>query len=160
MAQDFGFKVVTLDEGDGPVKVIKDAGGRLITAEQMATIRQKQDADVIQATDLRDKLVAGDAAATAQVVGQVKDGLSRQLALFDRQKADTAATLARLEASDPAAVGDVIKRMTDQLNQRVDMATAARDRSDQMLTQVAAASVGKSIDAAPATPAAPVTSGS
>ena len=160
MPQDFGFKVVTLDEGDGPVKAIKDAGGRIVTAEQVDAIRQKQEADVAQISDLRDKLVAGDAAATAQIVGQVKDSLSRQLAMLDKQKADTAATLAKLEAGDATATADVVKRMTEQLARRVDLVAAARDRSVQMLAEVAPAGLGggvKTIDPAPVTPAAPAT---
>lgn len=156
MPQDFGFKVVTIDEGDGPVKAIKDAGGRIVTAEQVDAIRQKQEADVAQISDLRDKLVAGDVTATAQIVGQVKDSLARQLAMLDKQKADTAATLAKLEARDATATADVVKRMTEQLSRRVDMVTAARDRSAQMLTEVAPAGVG--IKPTPVTPATPAVS--
>lgn len=137
MPQDFGFKVVTLDEGNGPVKAIKDASGRIVTAEQVDAIRQKQEADLAQVTDLRDKLVAGDTAATAQIVGQVKDGLTRQLAMLDKQKADTAATLAKLDANDAAAVSDVVKRMTEQLSRRIELVAASRDRSVQMLSEVA-----------------------
>ena len=158
MPQNFGFKVVTLDEGDGPVKAVKDAGGRIVTAGQMEAIRRKQEADLVQVTHLRDKLVAGDAAATAQIVGQVKDSLTRQLALLEKQKADTAATLAKLEAGDQAATADVVTRMTEQLGRRVDMITAAQDRSVQMLTEVAGAGGGiKTNPGTPATPAVSVT---
>lgn len=153
MPQDFGFKVVTLDEGNGPIKAIKDAGGRIISAEQVDTIRQKQEKDLTQISDLRDKLVAGDAAATAQIVGQVKDGLARQLALFDKQKADTAAALAKLQANDQAAVADVVKRMTAQLTRRVDMVAAARDRSVQMLAEITPPPAAAT-PTVPATPAA------
>lgn len=158
MPQDFGFKVVTIDEGDGPVKAIKDAGGRIVTAEQVDAIRQKQEADAAQISDLRDRLVAGDVTATAQIVGQVKDSLARQLAMFDKQKADTAATLAKLEAGDQAATSEVIKRMTEQLARRVDMVMAARDRSVQMLTEVAPAGVGVSVKPTPVKPATPAVS--
>ena len=158
MPQDFGFKVVTLDEGDGPVRAIKDASGRIVTAEQVDAIRQRQEADVAQISDLRDKLVAGDTAATAQIVGQVKDSLTRQLAMLDKQKADTTATLAKLEAGDPAATADVVKRMTEQLARRVDMVTAARDRSVQMLAEVAPAGVDMSAKPTPVTPATPAVS--
>lgn len=158
MPQDFGFKVVTLDEGDGPVKAIKDAGGRIVTAEQVDAIRQKQESDLTQISDLHDKLVAGDVTATAQIVGQVKDSLARQLAMLDKQKADTAATLAKLEAGDQAATADVVKRMTEQLSRRVDMVAAARDRSVQMLTEVAPAGVGVGIKPTPVTPATPAVS--
>ena len=156
MPQDFGFKVVTLDEGDGPVKAIKDPSGRIVTADQVDALRQKQEADLAQATDLHDKLVAGDAAATTQIVGQVKDNLTRQLAMLDKQKADMTATLAKLEAGDPTATAAAVQRMTDQLSRRAEMFTAARDRSVQMLAEVAPAGVGIGIKPVTPVPAAEV----
>lgn len=157
MPQDFGFKVVTIDEGDGPVKAVKDAGGRIVTAEQVDTIRQKQEADMAQISDLRDKLVAGDPTAKAQIVGQVKDSLTRQLAMLDKQKTDTAATLAKLEAGDVAATADVVDRMTKQLGRRVDLVIAARDRSVQMLSEVAPGGVDGNTKSKPVTPVTPAT---
>jgi len=157
MPQDFGFKVVTLDEGDGPVKAIKDASGRIVTADQVDAMRQKQEADLAQATDLHDKLAAGDPAATAQIVSQVKDNLTRQLAMLDKQKADMTATLAKLEAGDQAATADAVQRMTDQLSRRASLFAAARDRSVQMLTEVAPAGVGVVVTPVTPVPAVKVT---
>jgi hypothetical protein len=158
MPQDFGFKLVTLDAGDGPVNAVMDTSGRVITAEQMDSIRQRQETDLAQVTDLRDKLAAGDATATAQVVSQYKDGLTRQLTVLDKQKTDAAATLAKLEANDAPTVADVVKRMADQVGRRVEMVTAARDRSVEVLAQIAPDGVGvvvKPVGPAPVTPATP-----
>lgn len=148
MPQEIGFKVVTIDEGDGPIKAIKDPGGRIMTTEQVDAIRQKQEADLAQATAARSNLLAQDRAATDQVVAQVKDGLTRQIAALDRQKADLTAALSKLEAKDEATIADVVKRTTDQLARRIDWIAAARDRSAQVLDQVA----GKPANT-PATPA-------
>lgn len=147
MRQDVGFKVVTIDEGDGPVRAIKDPGGRIMTTEQVDAIRQKQEADLAQATDVRSKLLAKDLAATEQVVAQVRDGLARQIAALDRQRVDLTAALGKLEAGNEAAIADVVKRTADQLARRIDWIGAARDRSVQVLDQVA----GKPVNT-PATP--------
>lgn len=137
MPQEQGFKVVTIDEGNGPIKAIKDPGGRLMTSEQVEIIRQKQDADLAQANETRTKLLAKNRSATEQVVTQVKDGLVRQIAALDRQRADLAAALAKLEAKDESTIADVVKRSADQLARRIDWIGAARDRSVQVLDQVA-----------------------
>ena len=81
-------KIVTIDEGDGPVKVVKDPGGRVITKEQVTKIRDKQQTDLQKVIDLRDKLQAGDAAAVAEVTGQVKDRVAKRLVLLARQQGE------------------------------------------------------------------------
>lgn len=137
MPQDFGFKIVTLDEGAGPVKAVRDASGRIVTAEQLDAIRERQETELAQVTDLRDRLAAGDAAAVGQATGQVRDGLERQVVMLEKQKADAAAALAKLQANDTAAVADVVRRTLEQLTRRVEMLAASRDRSAAMLAELA-----------------------
>ncbi|MFB3894442.1 MAG: hypothetical protein ACE15C_20770 [Phycisphaerae bacterium] len=129
-------KVVTVDEGDGPVKLVKDIGGRLLTREQMTLVRDRQQADLDQATDLHGKLTAGDPAATADVVGQVKDRIALQLAMMDRQKAELQATLAKLEAGDAGTVKTMVGQMIQRLARRAELATQARDRSTALLAEL------------------------
>lgn len=129
-------KVVTVDEGSGPVKLVKDAGGRLLTKEQVAIIRQRQQADLDQATQLRGKLAAGDSAATAEVVGQIKDRINLQLAMMDRQKVELQGTLAKLEAGDAATVKTMVGQMVQRLDRRAELATQARDRSVALLAEL------------------------
>lgn len=139
MRQQDEAKVVTVDEGDGPVKLVKDIGGRLLTREQMALVRDRQQADLDQATELHGKLTAGDPAATADVVGQVKDRITLQLAMMDRQKVELQATLAKLEAGDAGTVKTMVGQMVQRLARRVELATQARDRSAALLAELAPA---------------------
>lgn len=142
-------KVVTVDEGDGPVKAVKDAGGRILSRDQVAAIRDKQQTDLEQVTQLRDKLSAGDTATTTDMVAQFKDRLNLQLAMLDRQKTQTQETLAKLEAGDAKTVSTVIGQMVQRLSRQVEGMGAARDRSAALLTQLDDATGA-------ATPATPV----
>jgi hypothetical protein len=129
-------KVVTVDEGSGPVKFVKDTGGRLLTKEQVAMVRDRQQADLDQATDLHGKLTAGDPAATADVVGQIKDRINLQLAMMDRQKVELQATLAKLEAGDAPTVRTMVGQMVQRLARRAELATQGRDRSTALLAEL------------------------
>ena len=136
VAQQNDAKVVTVDEGDGPVKAVKDAGGRILSREQMTLVRDKQQADLEQVTQLRDKLTAGDTTATADMVSQFKDRLTLQLAMLDRQKAQTQETLAKLEAGDAKTVSTVIGQMVQRLSRQTEGMTKARDQSVALMTQL------------------------
>ena len=136
MRQQDEAKVVTVDEGDGPVKLVKDTGGRLLSREQMTLVRDRQQADLDQATELHGKLTAGDAAATTDVIGQVKDRSTRQLTMMDRQKTELQATLAKLEAGDAPTVKTMVGQMVQRLARRVELATQARDRSAALLAEL------------------------
>jgi len=129
-------KIVTVDEGQGPVQAVKDSSGRILTREQVATIRDRQQADLEKISALKDKLAAGDAAATAEAVGQVKDRLSQRLAMMDRQKAELQGTLARLNAGDGQAIADVVGRTARQLGQRAETIARSRDRSAALLAEL------------------------
>ena len=129
-------KVVTVDEGGGPVKAVKDPGGRILSRDQMATLRDKQQADLEQVTQLRDKLTASDAAATADMVGQFKDRLTLQLAMLERQKTEMQATLAKLEANDAKTVATVVGQMVQRLNRQAEGMATARDRSVALLAEL------------------------
>jgi len=139
MRQQDEAKVVTVDEGDGPVKLVKDTGGRLLSREQMTLVRDRQQADLDQATELHGKLTAGDAAATTDVIGQVKDRITLQLTMMDRQKTELQATLAKLEAGDAPTVKTMVGQMVQRLARRVELATQARDRSAALLVELGAA---------------------
>ncbi|HOQ61986.1 MAG TPA: hypothetical protein PKZ08_15275 [Vicinamibacterales bacterium] len=136
MRQQDEAKVVTVDEGDGPVKLVKDTGGRLLSREQMTLVRDRQQADLDQATELHGKLTAGDAAATTDVIGQVKDRITLQLTMMDRQKTELQATLAKLEAGDAGTVKTMVGQMVQRLARRVELATQARDRSASLLAEL------------------------
>jgi hypothetical protein len=136
-------KVVTVDEGDGPVKLVKDIGGRLLTREQVVMVRDRQQADLDQATQLRGKLAAGEPAATAEVVGQIKDRINLQLAMMERQKAELQGTLAKLEAGDAATVKTMVGQMVQRLDRRAELATQARDRSTALLAELDGTGGGK-----------------
>ena len=136
MRQQDEAKVVTVDEGDGPVKLVKDTGGRLLSREQMTLVRDRQQADLDQATELHGKLTAGDAAATTDVIGQVKDRITLQLTMMDRQKTELQATLAKLEAGDAGTVKTMVGQMVQRLARRVELATQARDRSAALLVEL------------------------
>ena len=136
MRQQDEAKVVTVDEGDGPVKLVKDTGGRLLSREQMTLVRDRQQADLDQATELHGKLTAGDAAATTDVIGQVKDRITLQLTMMDRQKTELQATLAKLEAGDAPTVKTMVGQMVQRLARRVELATQARDRSAALLAEL------------------------
>ena len=129
-------KIVTVDDGGGPVKAAKDSYGRLLTREQVQTIRDRQQADIDQVTQARDKLAANDEAARADVVRQFKDRLAVQMTMLDRQKAQTQETLAKLEAGDAKIVASVIDQMVQQLTNRADSITQARNASDALLAEL------------------------
>jgi len=63
-------KIVTVDDGNGPVKAVKDAAGRLLSKEHVKALRDKQQAELDQVTQVRDKLSANDAATKTDIVGQ------------------------------------------------------------------------------------------
>jgi hypothetical protein len=136
MRQQDEAKVVTVDEGGGPVRLVKDTGGRLLTKDQVALVRDRQQADLDQATDLHGKLTAGDPAATADVVGQVKERITLQLAMIDHQKVELQATLAKLEAGDAPTVKTMVGQMVQRLARRAELATQARDRSAALLVEL------------------------
>jgi hypothetical protein len=129
-------KVVTVDEGSGPVKFVRDTGGRLLTKEQVAMVRDRQQADLDQATELHGKLTAGEPAAIADVVGQIRDRINLQLAMMERQKVELQATLAKLEANDAATVKTMVGQMVQRLARRAELATQARDRSTALLAEL------------------------
>ena len=129
-------KIVTVDDGGGPVKAAKDSYGRLLTREQVQTIRDRQQADLDQVTQARDKLADHDDAATVGVVRQFKDRLAVQMTMIDRQKAQMQETLAKLEAGDSKTVETVVGQMVQQLATRVATLTQARDGSDALLAQL------------------------
>ena len=129
-------KIVTVDDGGGPVKAAKDSYGRLLTREQVQMIRDRQQADLDQVTQARDKLADHDEAATAGVVRQFKDRLAVQMTMIDRQKAQMQETLAKLEAGDGKTVETVVEQMVQQLATRVANLTQARDGSDALLAQL------------------------
>jgi len=129
-------KVVTIDEGNGPVKVVKDPGGRVITKEQLGKIRDKQQADLQKVTDLRDKLWAGDAAAVAEVTGQIKDRAAKRLVLLARQQKELEQQRSKLEAGDAQTTDEVVHRMVGRLARRIERITASRDRSDALLAEL------------------------
>jgi hypothetical protein len=134
-----GLRTVTVDEGNGPVKAVKDGAGRILTREQVGMIRDKQQADLDRVTDLHGKLVAGDAAATADVVTQFKDNLTLRLAMLDRQKAQLQDTLAKLNAGDATATASVVDQMVQRLSRRAEGMSTARDRSAAVLAELDAA---------------------
>jgi hypothetical protein len=136
VAEQSDAKVVTVDEGSGPVKVVKDPGGRILSREQMALVRDKQQADLDQVAQLRDKLAANDAAATADMLGQFKDRLSLQLAMLDRQKGQMQDTLAKLEANDTKTVSTVLGQMVQRLSRQAEGMAKARDRSAALLAEL------------------------
>jgi len=129
-------KVVTIDEGDGPVKVVKDSGGRVITKQQITKIRDKQQADLEKVTDLRAKLQAGDAAAVADVTGQIKDRAAKRLVLLARQQRELEQQRSKLEAGDAQTTDEVVRRMVDRLARRIERITESRDRSDALLAEL------------------------
>jgi len=129
-------KIVTVDDGSGPVKAAKDSYGRLLTRDQVQTIRDRQQADLDQVTQAHDKLAAHDETATANVVRQFKDRMAVQLTVLDRQKAQLQETLTKLEAGDGKTVETVVGQMVQQLATRVATLTQARDASDALLAQL------------------------
>ncbi len=129
-------KIVTVDDGNGPVKAVKDAAGRLLSKEHVKALRDKQQAEIDQVTQVRDKLEANDAGAKADVVAQFKDRLAVQLTMLDRQKAQMQETLAKLDAGDAKTVASVIGQMLQQLTHRADNITQARNASDALLAEL------------------------
>ena len=75
-------KIVTVDDGSGPVKAAKDAYGRLLSKEQVQAIRDKHQADLDQVTQVRDKLTAKDEAARADVGRFIKPAQLPSIALW------------------------------------------------------------------------------
>lgn len=129
-------KIVTVDDGNGPVKAVKDAAGRLLSKEHVKALRDKQQTELDQFKQVRDKLAADDAAAKADVVAQFKDRLAVQMTMIDRQKAQMQETLAKLDAGDAKTVASVIGQMVQQLTHRADSITQARDASDTLLAEL------------------------
>ncbi len=129
-------KIVTVDDGNGPVKAVKDAAGRLLSKEHVKALRDKQQAELDQATQTRDKLAANDAATRTDVVGQFKDRLAVQMTMLDRQKSQMQDTLAKLDAGDAKTVAAVVAQMVQQLSRRVEGIQQARDASDALLKQL------------------------
>jgi len=129
-------KVVTIDEGNGPVKVVKDSQGRVITKGQVTKIRDKQQADLAQATGLRDNLQAGDGAAVAEVTGQIKDRAAKRLALLAKQQRELEQQRSKLEAGDAQATDQIVHQMIRRLSRSIDRITEARDRSDALLSEL------------------------
>lgn len=129
-------RIVTVDEGRGPQRVMKEPSGRILSREQVAMIRDRQQADLDKLSALKGKLDAGDAEAVAEAVGQVRQRLTQRLAMLDRQKAEMESTLARLDANDTEAVADVVGRTARQLAQRAEMISRSRDRSAALLAEL------------------------
>jgi len=129
-------KIVTVDDGNGPVKAVKDAAGRLLTKEHVKALRDKQQAELDEVTRVRDKLSVNDAATKAEIVGQFKDRLAVQLTVLDRQKTQMQETLAKLEAGDAQTVASVVGQMQQQLTRRADGLTQARHASDALLAEL------------------------
>ena len=129
-------KIVTVDDGNGPVKALRDGAGRLLSREQVQAGRDKQDADLRQVTQLREKLASDDAEAKADVVAQVKGRLAVQLAMLERQKAQLQETLAKLEAGDAKAVAAVVSQAVQQLARRAEGLKQAQTRTDTLLAQL------------------------
>jgi len=129
-------KIVTVDDGNGPVKAVKDGTGRLLSKEHVKALRDKQQAELDQVTQVRDKLAANDAAAKTDVVGQFKDRLAVQMTMMDRQKSQMQDTLAKLDAGDAKTVATVVTQMVQQLSRRVEGIQQARDRSDVLLAEL------------------------
>lgn len=135
-------KIVTVDDGNGPVKAVKDAAGRLLSKEQVKAMRDKQQAELDQVTQVRDKLSANDAATKTEVVGQFKDRLAVQMTMLDRQKSQMQDTLAKLDTGDAKTVATVVTQLVQQLSGRVEGIRQARDRSDALLAELDAADGG------------------
>ena len=132
-------KIVTVDDGNGPVKAVKDASGRLLSKEQVKALRDKHQADLDQVTQMRDKLAANDAATKTDVVGQFKDRLAVQLTMLDRQKAQMQDTLTKLNAGDAQTVTTVVGQMVQRLSRQAEGMAKARDRSAALLAELDAA---------------------
>jgi len=135
-------KIVTVDDGNGPVKAAKDPYGRLLSKEQVQAIRARQQTDLDQLTQVRDKLAANDAATKTDVVGQFKDRLAVQMTVIDRQKSQMQDTLAKLDAGDAKTIATVVTQMVQQLSGRVQGIQQARDSSEALLAELDAADNG------------------
>jgi hypothetical protein len=134
--------IVSFDEGSGPVLAIKDATGRLITGEQIQLGRKHQEAEFTQVAMLKDKLTAGDAATIELVLGQMRDELTRRLAMLDQQRSELSRTLEKLTAREEQTVRNVLAQMKQRLERRVTLMQGALDRSGAILTQLKAAKLG------------------
>lgn len=130
------MRVATLDEGDGPVRVVRDAEGRIITRAQIAAVHARQDAEHRQVAELCEKLKSGDAAATAQVLGQVDARVQQRLVALARHRTELESTLAKLKAKEPKATADVLAGMTRRLERRAALLGEARDRTAALLSQL------------------------
>ena len=129
-------QVVTIDEGDGPVKVVKDLAGRVVTKQQITKIRAKHQADLEKVSDLRDKLQAKDRTAIGQVAGQVKDRAANRLALLARQQRELESQRTKLDAGDTEVTQEVVDQMIRRLSRRIELFTNARDQSDALLAEL------------------------
>ena len=130
------IRIVTVDEGNGPVKAVKDSAGRLLSKEHVKALRDKQQAELDKVTQVRDKLSDDDAATKTEVVGQFKDRMAVQMTMLDRQKSQMQDTLAKLDAGDAKTVATVVAQMVQQLSRRVEGIQQARDRSDALLAEL------------------------
>jgi hypothetical protein len=134
--------IVSLDEGSGPVLAVKDAGGRLMTAEQIQLGRQRQFDSYSQVAALQDKLTAGDAATVELVLGQMHDEMTRRLSLLDSQRQELSTTLNKLASRDDQIVRNLLAQMNQRLTQRVSIMQGSLDRSDAILAQLQSAKLG------------------
>jgi hypothetical protein len=129
-------KIVTVDDGNGPVKAVKDGAGRLLSKEHVKALRDKQQAELDQVTQVRDKLAANDATTKTDIVGQFKDRMAVQMTMMDRQKSQMQDTLAKLDAGDAKTVASVVSQMVQQLSRRVEGIQQARNQSDALLAEL------------------------
>jgi len=127
------LQVVTLGDGDDRAKAVRDSAGRIWTREQMHALRNQQQAEIDQVTQLRDKLAANDAAAQAEIVGLFKDRLAVCLAAMARQANQMQEMRAKLEAGDAQTVASVVGQMQKQLAYRVDRLVRTRQEIDALL---------------------------
>jgi hypothetical protein len=130
------MQIVKLDEGNGPVPVVRGDDGRIITRAQLAAVHARQDAEYRQAAELCGKLKGGDSAATDQVVEQVSTQARQRLAALARHKADLESTLAKLEAKEAKTTADVVTRVTRRLDRRAALLCEARNRTAALLAEL------------------------
>ena len=136
------MQIVKLDEGNGPVPVVRDAGGRLITRAQLVAAHARQEAEYQQAVELRKKLTDGDTTATAQIVEQVSGQMRQRLVALGRHKTEVECILGKLDAKDAKTVMDIVARTGRRLDHRVKLLGQARDRTAAVLAELDAATEG------------------
>lgn len=131
-------KIVTVDDGTGPAKLLHDARGRLLTKEYVAKMRDQQQAELDHILRIREKLLAKDAETQHEIVRQYKDRLAVQLTMLDRYKSQMQETLAKLDAGDATTVATVLTQMGQQLSWRAESIRRARDQSVKWLDELEA----------------------